>query len=76
LSNVVKLYRCTSDLDHWFAHIPGKGWWRFPARVGGWVEQRLITTPSLEHLNRVPLWIAFNTGLLETVATRNLERAA
>ena len=76
MANVVGLYRSTSDLDHWFVRIPGTGWARFPAKVNGWAEHRMVTMPRRQHLNRVPLRLAFNTGLLESVEKLRLERAA
>ena len=57
-------------------HIPGTGWARFPAKINGWAQYRVVTMPSQRHLNRVPLWLAFNTGLLEALKSRDLERAA
>jgi hypothetical protein len=73
---VVRLYRSTKDLEHWFVRIPGEGWARFPAKVNGWAEHRTVTILSLRYLNRVPLWLAFNTGLLECTEKLGLERAA
>jgi len=67
VANVVGLYRSTKDLEHWFVRIPGTGWARFPAKVNGWAEHRMVTMLSHRHLNRVPLWLAFNTGLLESM---------
>ena len=73
---LVRLYGSTTDLEHWFVHIPGTGWARFPAKVKGWAEHRTVTILSHRHLNRVPLWLAFNTGLLEGMEKLGLERAA
>ncbi|HTP35867.1 MAG TPA: hypothetical protein VMJ75_27015 [Candidatus Acidoferrales bacterium] len=48
----------------------------FPAKIGGWGERRgLIIVPG-QRLQKVPLWLAFNTGLLEYLQKRNLGRAA
>jgi hypothetical protein len=76
VANVVSLYRSTTDLEHWFVRIPGNGWARFPAKVNGWAEHRTVTVFSHRDLNRVPLWLAFNTGLLEGMEKLSLERAA
>jgi hypothetical protein len=73
---VIQLYRSSRDLQHWFVRIPGTGWVRFPAKVNGWAEHRIVSLPGAQHLNRVPLWLAFNTGLLECIGKFNLERAA
>lgn len=73
---MVGLYRSPSDLDHWFVRIPGTGWARFPAKVNGWAEHRMVTMLRPQNLNRVPLRLAFNTGLLESMEILRLERAA
>jgi len=70
------LYRSSRDLEHWFVRIPGTGWARFPARTDGWAEHRMVTMFSYVHLNRVPLWLAFNTGLLEDIEERGLDLVA
>ncbi|MGA2148204.1 MAG: hypothetical protein ABSH49_24920 [Bryobacteraceae bacterium] len=76
MAKVVQLYRSTRDLQHWFVRIPGTGWVRFPAKVNGWAEHRMVTMFSQQHLNQAPLWLAFNTGLLEGIEKRGLDRAA
>lgn len=73
---MIKLYRSARDLQHWFVHIPGTGWEQFPAKIDGWAERRLVTVLHYQDLNRVPLWLAFNTGLLEAIERRELDRAA
>jgi hypothetical protein len=73
---VVRLYRCARDLHHWYVHIAGSGWVRFPARANGWSDSSPVGVPDKQFLNRVPLWLAFNTGLLEAVKTHGLQRAA
>jgi hypothetical protein len=75
-SKVEKLYRSNLDPQHWFVQIPGTGWVRFPAKIDGWADHRLVTVPSHRQLNRVPLWLAFRTGLLEAIENRRLDRAA
>jgi len=74
--HVAKLYRSSSDLQHWFVRLPRAGWARFPAKRGGWAERRPIKIHSHQHLNPVPLWLAFNTGLLESIEERALDRVA
>jgi hypothetical protein len=74
VAKVVGLYRSTTDLEHWLVPIPGAGWARFPAKVNGWAEHRMATMPNHRYLNRVPLWLAFNTGLLESLEKLGLER--
>lgn len=73
---MIELYRSSRDLQHWFVRIPGTGWARFPAKANGWAEHRIGTLLGTQHLNRVPLWLAFKTGLLEYIEKLNLERAA
>jgi len=73
---LVNLYRNSRDLEHWFVRIPGTGWARFPAKPDGWAEHAIVTLPAQQYLNRVPLWLAFNTGLLEWIQELNLEPAA
>jgi hypothetical protein len=73
---MVELYRNASDLEHWYVRIPGTGWVRFPVKTGGWAERRIVPTLSHRSLSRLPLWLAFNTGLLEAIERRQPERAA
>lgn len=73
---MVRLYRSRKDLEHWFVRIPGTGWARFRAKIDGWAEHRVVTMISRRHLDQVPLWLAFNTGLLEDIEKRGLDRAA
>lgn len=73
---MVKLYRSPYDLQHWFVEYSWGAWARFPVKANGWAEHRTVTLLSQQHLNRVPLWLAFNTGLLECLEKLDLERAA
>ncbi len=73
---MVKLYRSTKDLQHWFVRIPGTGWARFPAKRDGWAERRMVNMLNHQYLNPVPLWLAFNTGLLESIEKRALDLVA
>lgn len=63
-------------MQHWFVHIPGTGWARFPARTNGWTDYCMVPKPDMQYLSRVPLWLAFNTGLLEGVRNHDLRHAA
>lgn len=61
-----RLYRSGRDLGHWFVFDRSFGWMIFPARLGGWAERRPLPTVYGLGLHEVPLWLSFNTGLLET----------
>jgi hypothetical protein len=39
------------------------GWFRFPAKLNGWAERCPATVVSRQVLQRVPLRMAFNTGV-------------
>jgi hypothetical protein len=73
---VVRLYRTNRDWQHWFVLIPSTGWVRFPAKIDGWAERQHVTMLSREHLHEVPLWLAFNTGLLEARESQDLGNVA
>lgn len=62
----LKLFRDSADLHHWTAYLPETGWFCFPATANGWDDRRPATTLDPVHLQEVPLWLAFNTGLLES----------
>jgi hypothetical protein len=72
----VRLYRNASDLQHWFVRIPGPDWLRFPAKFDGWAQRQTVNMLNHKHLNPVPLWLAFNTGLLEAIERRDLDLVA
>lgn len=59
------LYRSPVESLHWVVWTE-EGWFRFPAKVNGWAERCAATNISLEKLQRVPLRMAFNTGLIES----------
>ena len=73
---MAKLYRCEDDPQHWTVWSSDIGWARFPAKAGGWLEHRAINPAAKKTLLPVPLWLAFNTGLLESLQRRGLDRAA
>jgi len=70
-----KLYRNPRESQHWVVSLNGC-WMRFPAKIGGWGERRGLINLRGQRLQKVPLWLAFNTGLLEYLQKRNLGRAA
>ena len=70
------LYRSSFDPDHWFVPISGADWVRFPAREAGWSKRRPVTVRDAQSLKPVPLWMAFNTGLLEAIRLAEAGRAA
>jgi hypothetical protein len=70
----VKLYRNSSDLSHWTVYLPDTGWVCFPAAESGWDRRHPAAAVDPRHLQEVPLWLAFNTGLLE--ARRSTPRQA
>jgi len=73
---MARLYRSTSDCQHWLTWIEGSGWLRFPARANGWDERCPATAVNRRQLQRVPLRLAFHTGLLEFLDRHALDRAA
>jgi len=60
-----RLYRSSTESLHWFVWIGDLGWFRFPAKLNGWAERCPAGSISHERLHRVPLRMAFNTGLIE-----------
>jgi hypothetical protein len=73
---MARLYRSSTDPQHWLVFSDDCGWVRFPAKVGGWKECRPMATIARQSLQRVPVRQAFNTGLLESLKRRGLDRAA
>jgi hypothetical protein len=70
-----RLYRSPIEPFHWLVWT-GDGWFRFPAKVNGWVERCAATNVSRRKLQRVPLRMAFNTGLIESFELQVSNRAA
>jgi hypothetical protein len=64
------LYRNSRNLQYWFVHLPRLGWLAFPAGAGGWAYRRSVCIEDYGCLQPVPLWLAFNTGLLEDLERR------
>jgi hypothetical protein len=73
---MAKLYRNTTDPQHWLVFSDDLGWVRFPAKVGGWADCRPICAVARQSLQPVPIRLAFNTGLIESLRRRGLDRAA
>jgi hypothetical protein len=74
-----RLYRSPNEPQHWLVWSEELGWSRFPAKVDGWTERQSTNVIARWNLQRVPLQLAFNTGLLESVQSlqpRAFERAA
>jgi hypothetical protein len=66
----ITLYRSPMHSQHWIARSERSGWLIFPARFKGWDERAAYAGADLARLQQVPLWMAFNTGLLEAVFSR------
>jgi len=73
---MVRLYRSPVEAQHWLVWLDESGWVRFPARINGWRDRCRARPVHRRNLRRVPLWLAFNTGLLEFLQRRELDRAA
>jgi hypothetical protein len=71
---MLRLYRSTRDLQHWFVCDRSARWVRFPARINGWADRQAIRNIYGLDLREVPLWMSFDTGL--PMAARKLGRAA
>jgi hypothetical protein len=72
----VKLYRSSAHLHHWIAYSDSEGWTVFPARFNGWEERRPADSLHPDQLFEVPLWLSFNTGLIESLEARRRKQAA
>jgi hypothetical protein len=72
---MVKLYRSAVYPNHWVAYRDDLGWVLFPAEVNGWARRLPAPPLSVEHLSQIPVWLSFNTGLLEETE-RRAHRAA
>ena len=71
-----KLYRSPDHPSHWFVYVEPEGWLIFPAKVRGWLDRRPARDFTRQHLQPVPLWMAFNTGLDDAVRRRSRGQAA
>jgi hypothetical protein len=66
----ITLYRSPAHLEHWIAHSERSGWLIFPARFNGWSKRAAYPQVEPSKLQQVPVWMAFNTGLLEAILSR------
>jgi hypothetical protein len=73
---MVKLYRSAGYLYDWVAYRDDLGWVLFPAEQGGWARRRPAPPLAVDQLSQVPVWLSFNTGLLEEIETRARRAAA
>jgi hypothetical protein len=64
------LFRSPTHPYHWVVWSDRLGWQIFPAKVNGWAERASYTRFDPKRLQPVPLWMGFNTGLLEAVITK------
>ena len=71
-----RLYRSPREPHHWLVWSADFGWRLFPAKNDGWREWRPVASVERQELQRIPLRLAFNTGLLESLEARTLARAA
>ena len=62
---VPRLYRSPAEPVHWFVWTEDLGWFLFPAKLNGWAERYPARNIACQRLQRVPLRMAFNTGLIE-----------
>ena len=69
-SSTIRLYRSQAHSNHWIVWSGRSGWQIFPARFNGWQERQPYPAVDSANLHAVPLWMAFNTGLLEAVVAR------
>ena len=70
-----RLYRSPVEPAHWVIWT-GDGWFRFPAKLDGWSERCAATDVARQELHHVPLRMAFNTGLIESLEVQISSHAA
>jgi hypothetical protein len=68
--NSIRLYRSPSHLNHWIVCSDRGGWQIFPAKFHGWEERKPLPGANAAKFHQVPLWMAFNTGLLEAIVAK------
>lgn len=73
---MAKLYRSPQEPQHWLVWMEGLGWMRFPARLDGWSDRCPMLSVPRYGLCEVPIRLAFNTGLLESLRLSRFHRAA
>ena len=64
---MAKLYRNTTDPQHWLVFADDLGWVRFPAKAG-WADCRPISAVARQSLQSMPIRLAFHTGRIEPSA--------
>ena len=72
---VPRLYRSPAEPVHWFVWTEDLGWFLFPAKLNGWAERYPAKNVSRQRLQRVPLRMAFNTGLIEAFESHTVHGA-
>ena len=70
MAATITLYRSPAHPEHWIAWSERSGWVVFPAKFGGWHDRQPYFSINHTNLQQVPLWLSFNTGLLEAVLMR------
>jgi hypothetical protein len=70
-----RLYRSPIEPSYWLVWTED-GWFRFPAKADGWADRCAAINVSRQILQRVPLRMAFNTGLIESFELQVPNRAA
>jgi hypothetical protein len=66
----IRLYRSPEHLRHWIVWSDRVGWVIFPAQFHGWEERQPYPCVNPARLQQVPLWLGFNTGLLEAIVAK------
>jgi hypothetical protein len=66
----IRLFRSPAHLNHWIVWSDRTGWLIFPATFNGWQERQLYPGVNPARLQSVPLWMGFNTGLLEAIIAK------
>jgi len=72
---VPRLYRSPAEPVHWFVWTEDLGWFLLPAKLNGWAERSPAKNVSRQRLQRVPLRMAFNTGLIEAFENHTVHGA-
>jgi len=70
MASAILLYRSSAHPQHWIAWSDRSGWLLFPAKFNGWQERQPYPGANPAKLQQVPLWLSFNTGLLEAIMMR------
>ena len=70
MASAIVLYRSPAHQHHWIAWSDSSGWLVFPAKFNGWQERQPYPGVPPSNLQKVPLWLSFNTGLLEAIMMR------